>query len=216
MSQFRQSATARAPTRAQRTTAFWLENAASRETSRDDLAVDARTAHFADIATLVVHIADVDLRAPVRQSPRVTFNRANRAGIAQNRRVRARLLEIRLQRLLIGYVAAASGKENAEHDQGDPTHSVRRLKQASSAGLPGDSQRACAGKMASRSSQLHRSGRCDIRTRACTSNSTPSNSTPRAAVALWWNCDSGNGCARLRQMGSPSMGGRGRPRGSLV
>src|SRR6266566_5656723 len=58
---------------------------------------------------------------------RVTFNRANRAGIAQNRRGRARLLEIRLQRLLIGYVAAASGKENAEHDQGDPTHSVRRL-----------------------------------------------------------------------------------------
>ena len=168
LSPFRQNATARAPTRAQRTTAFWLENAASRETSRDDLAVDARTAHFADIATLVVHIADVDLRAAVRQSHRVTFNRANRAGIAQDRRVRARLLEIRLQRLLIGYVAAASGKENAEHDQGDPTHSVRRLKQASSAGLPGDSQRACAGKMASRSSQLHRSGRCDIRTRACT------------------------------------------------
>lgn len=82
MSSFRQSRTARAPTRAQRTTAFSLENdAASRETSRDDLAVDARTAHFADIATLVVHIADVDLRAPVRQSPRVTFNRANRAGL---------------------------------------------------------------------------------------------------------------------------------------
>jgi hypothetical protein len=81
-------------------------------------------------------------------------------------------------------VAAASGKENAEHDQGDPTHSVRRLKQASSAGLPGDGQRAFAGKMASRSSQLHRSGRSDIRTRACTSNSTP-----RAAVALWWKDD---------------------------
>jgi len=65
----------RTPTRVQRSTAFWLEgDAASWETSRDDLAVDARIAHFADIATLVVHIADVDLRAPVRQSHRVTFN----------------------------------------------------------------------------------------------------------------------------------------------
>jgi hypothetical protein len=59
-----------------------------------------------------------------------------------------------------------------------------RLKQASSAVLPGDSRCACAGKMASRSSRLHRSSRCDIRTRACTSNSTP-----RAAVALWWERD---------------------------
>jgi hypothetical protein len=131
----------RTPTRAQRSTAFWLEDdAASRETSCDDLAVDARTAHFADIATLVVHIAYVDLCAPVPQSHRVTFNRANRAGIAQNRWVWPRLVEIRLQRLLIGYMAAASGKENAEHDQRDPTHSVRRLKQAApldSSSLPG-------------------------------------------------------------------------------
>jgi hypothetical protein len=108
LSSFRQRATARAPTRAQRMTAFWLESdAASRETSRDDLAVDARAADFADIATLVVHIAGVDLRAPVRQSHRVTFNRANRAGIAQNRRVRAS--EVERDRRLSGRALLTEG-----------------------------------------------------------------------------------------------------------
>jgi hypothetical protein len=50
-------------------------------------------------------------------------------------------------------------------------------------------RRAWVGQMASRSSRLRRTSRCDIRTRACTSNSTPSNSTPRAAVVFWRNYD---------------------------